>query len=126
MRLAAILIAVIAITHYGYDPLASLYKDEQAAARALFYILRGFEGAALFGIIGLLARRPLVLTICVWGAFEEAQTGVCRLARGIESLQSVEIFEGLCGRPMYTIGLMIAAALSVHYLDRRQNEQPRR
>lgn len=119
MRLAAILMLLVAGTHYGYDPIAAaFYKDQTAAARALFYAFRGIEGAALFLVVGLLARRPLVLAVCLWGVLEEGQTAVCRLARGIENVPVHEAFQGLCGSPMYGLGLMIAACLAIYWLDR--------
>lgn len=114
MRLAAVLLMLIAFTHYGYEPLASLYADRGQAARAIFYALRGFEGAALFCIVGLLARRNVVLVVCLWGAFEESQTTVCRLARGIDNSPGYEAFVGLCGQPMYTLGLWALVCLALY------------
>lgn len=118
MRLPVILLVLIAFTHYGYEILASAYQDQGAAARAIFYALRGVEGTALFVVVGLLARRPLVWLVCLWGAAEEAQTTTCRLARGIENVPGYESFQGLCGSPWYTVGLMAAAGLAVHILDK--------
>ena len=118
MRLPVILLVLIASTHYGYEILASAYQDQGAAARAIFYALRGIEGAALFVVVGLLARRPLVWLVCLWGAVEESQTTVCRLARGIENVPGYDAFQGLCGAPWYTLGLMVMAILAVHILDK--------
>jgi len=123
VRLAAILLVLVASVHYGYEPLALYYEDQAGAARAIFYALRGIEGAALFLVVGLLARKPLVFAVCMWGAFEESQTAVCRLARGIGEVPKYEAFEGLCGNPMYTIGLMIAAGLAIHLLDNNRKKK---
>jgi hypothetical protein len=118
VRLPVILLVLIAGTHYFYEILASAYQDQGAAARAIFYALRGIEGAALFVVIGLLARRPLVWLVCLWGAFEESQTAVCRLARGIDNVPGYEAFQGLCGNGWYTLGLMAMAGLAGHMLDK--------
>src|SRR5574341_1141423 len=95
MRLAAILLLLVAMTHYAYPVVATLYPDADRAARALFYVARGFEGVALFGLIGILVRQPLVWAMCLWGAVEEGQTAVCRLAAGIGQPVKTEPFEGL-------------------------------
>ena len=118
MRLAAALLFLIAIVHYAYDPLASAYTDKATAARGIFYVLRGVEGSALFILIGLLIRRPLVMAICLWGALEEAQTSVCGMAHGLVDKHPYEPFVGLCGAEMYWLGVVIAACLAVMLLDR--------
>jgi hypothetical protein len=122
MRLAAFCLAIIALTHYGYDILAMAYEDRAQAARAIFYVLRGVEGTALFALVGILARRPLVILVFVWGAVEESQTAVCRLAAGIGETPGYAPFQGLCGAPWYTLGLMAAAGLAVHLLDKGDKE----
>jgi len=118
MRLAAILLALIALVHYSYDILASGYADQAQAARNIFYILRGVGGAVLFGIVGILSRRTLVLAVCLFGVFEESQTAVCGLARGVDDVPGYSAFVGLCGEPMYAVGLVIAIGLAAHLLDK--------
>jgi len=122
VRLAAILLALIALVHYSYDLWAMGYANQAQAARNIFYILRGVGGAVLFCIVGLLSRRTVVLAVCLFGAFEESQTAVCGLARGIDSLPGYEAFVGLCGQPMYTIGLWALVCLAL-YLRGQKNER---
>lgn len=122
MRLAAILLLLVAMTHYAYPVVATLYPDADRAARALFYVARGFEGVALFGLIGILVRQPLVWAMCLWGAVEEGQTAVCRLAAGIGQPVKTEPFEGLCGNGLYQIGLVALLWLGVSILDRDEKK----
>lgn len=118
MRLAALLLLLVAIVHYSYDILAMGYADQAQAARNIFYVLRGVGGAVLFCIVGLLSRRVLVWMACALGAFEETQTAACGLAVGIDGSPGYEAFQGLCGSPWYTLGLMAIAGLAVHILDK--------
>lgn len=122
MRLAAVLLCMIAFTHYGYDPVAgALYAaDQQRAARALFYVFRGAEGLALFALVGLLARRRAVWFACVWGMVEEGETAACRLAVGIENAPGYEMFSGLCGTGWYWVGLFWGLMLAAMLLDWRR------
>lgn len=113
MRLAAVLLLLVAMTHYLYAPLATLYPDADRAARALFYVARGIEGLALFGLVGVLARQPLVWAVCLWGAVEEGQTAVCRLAAGVGGRAGAELFSGLCGPVWYGLGLVAGLALAL-------------
>jgi hypothetical protein len=125
-RLMLVVLVVVVATHYGYDPLASFYSDPSLsadentnrigqAARDWFYVLRGFEGTVLFALVGLLARRPLVWAVCLWGALEEAQTAVCGLAYPLR-MPAYEPFKGLCGT--YWIGLCVALWFAAWWLDR--------
>jgi hypothetical protein len=122
MRLAMLLLALVAGCHYLYDPLSLLYEKQAAAAPAIFYILRGIEGAALFAIIATLRKSPMVLAVCAWGMYEESQTAICRLSRGIANQPAYGIFEGICGRGWYSIGLIVALALATLCLDRENKK----
>lgn len=112
MRLAALLLVLVAATHYGYAPIAALFEDQDQAARALFYVFRGLEGAALYAVIAFLVRHPAVWAVCLWGAIEESQTAVCRLSSGIANEVRVDLFDGLCGPGWYGLGVCIAAGLA--------------
>lgn len=75
--LAALLLALIAAVHYGADLLAQRYSDPEAARRAIYYVLRSFEGAIQYAFIALLAlaviamgRRQESLSLW-WGRAEE-------------------------------------------------------
>lgn len=115
--LASLLLVVLIGTHYGYDLLAGLYPHPAAAARAWFYVLRGFEGSVLYLIVWYLTPyRPLpvryaVSLVCAWGALESIQTSVCRLVIGIEAKPNTGLFAGLCdvvtGWPIYMLTLLV-------------------
>lgn len=116
LALSSILLALVATTHYAPALLGSLYADQAAATRAWFYILRGVEGCVLYLAVWWLApHRPIyarygVALACAWGAIEEAETAVCRLAVGIERKAEVPLFSGLCdqwlGAPVYVLTLV--------------------
>lgn len=111
-RLAIAILLLVVMTHYTYSPLAAMYPDQQAAARAIFYVLRGIEGAGLFFIIILLRPALLVVLAAGWGAVEELETAVCRLAQPISKIEPVPLFDGLCGAPMYTLGAIAVAFIA--------------
>ena len=111
-RLATAMLCLVVMTHYTYTPLAAIYPDAQAAARAIFYVLRGIEGACLFFIIILLRPVPLVIMAAGWGVVEELETAVCRLAQPIAKIEPPPLFEGLCGSPMYAIGAIALALIA--------------
>lgn len=96
--LGAGLLALVAVVHYGYDPLAQLYADPDKAARAIFYVLRGCESAALYGLLWAYAPRSLpVMAACLWGALESSQTALCRLSLGIGgNTPTPGPYSGLC------------------------------
>ena len=124
MRLAAFLLLLVAGCHYGYDVLALNYADPVQAGKAWFYILRGIEGAALFGIIAALDRHPLVFVVCLFGMVEESQTAICRVARPIAEAPAVEAFTGLCGSPWFLAWLFAAAALAAWIIDKLREARP--
>lgn len=127
--LASLLLALVVMTHYAPAILGSLYADAGAATRAWFYVLRGIEGAALFGLVWALApRKPAhvrygIALACAWGMLEESQTAVCRLAVGIERRVTVPIFGGLCdvatGWPVVVITLLLVMAGMALVLDKK-------
>jgi hypothetical protein len=118
VRLAVLLLVLVVACHFGGDLIAAGYDQPQAASKALFYILRGIEGTALFAVIASLARHRWVTAACLFGMFEESQTAICRAARPIAERPAVELFQGLCGEPWYGVGLFVAALIAVSLLDR--------
>lgn len=123
MKLAALLLLVIAATHYGYAPLAEQFSDPDGAARAIFYVVRGIEGVALFAAIAWLSPQPAVLLACLWGVLEEGETAVCRMSMGIGNTVQAGLFDGLCGPGWYVLGVCIAAGLAVFVTQgARRNE----
>ena len=104
--LAVPLLVIVAVTHFGYDVIALLYKQQEAAARAWFYLLRGIEGAFLFAVIAAMARYRAVVAVCLLGLTEESLTAACRASRPIGELPGYAPFAGLCGREWYFAGLI--------------------
>ena len=99
MKLAIALLALLVCCHFGGDHLAKGYADPVAASKALFYILRGIEGVALFAVISILARNRWVFSVCCFGMLEEGETAICRAAKPIAERPAVELSHGLCGEP---------------------------
>lgn len=124
--LAALLLLVVASTHYGYDLLAAGYSDTAAAAKAWFYVLRGVAGVVLFAVIWALAyqrwgRAALIVALpCAWGLAEEGQTAICRLSRPIAEFPGHDLFVGLCGSDLYWLGVVAAAVIGGLILDKRE------
>lgn len=115
MNLAALLLLTVAITHYGVDPLCALVPEWAHAAKALFYVFRGAEGAILFAVIGVL--RPILWPVCAWGLVEEGETAVCRFAAGpLNVPPPAAPWIGLCGEavhlPIYMLGIVYLAILA--------------
>lgn len=137
--LASTLLLLVLFTHYGPELVASFYGDGQTqAAKAWFYIARGVEGTALFGLVWLMAsgmRKRYrasytgVSIACAWGMVEEAQTSICRLATPIASTPVVGPFSGLCdavtGFPIYAatlFGALVIASLAQESGDAPQSK----
>lgn len=138
--LAAVLLLVIAITHYGGEPLSLNYPAPDAAARAIYYISRSFEGATQYALILFLAiygrvrfKRPrdalILVMVCFWGFVEQMEAGICRLAKGIENTPRPGSWRGLCddltGLPLYSIGLacgaLLAAGIAIDLWERKND-----
>lgn len=113
MNLAAGLLLVVAITHYGYDPVCTLVPSLGQSAKGVFYVLRGVEGVVLFSAIWFL--RPALWAVCLWGISEEGETAVCRVAAGFPGVPVATAWSGLCGDlthlPLYMLGIVFAAIL---------------
>lgn len=120
---AAWLLLLVAAVHVGYEPLAAWAYPHggAAAAKALFYILRGVEGAVLWLVVLAWApeRPPALVVACVWGAVESAQAAACRLALPVGGAAPVApAWGGVCdlaaGVPVAGVtALAVLAALSV-------------
>lgn len=123
--LAALLLALLAVVHYGGDLLAPLYPDPGVAQRGIYYVARSVEGATQYVVIALLvialrrekllrikAKEPgsvkgaavllssatgLVAVVCCWGALEHLQAGICRLSLGVSNrVPSGQPLTGIC------------------------------
>lgn len=115
--LAPLLLFAVAVTHYGYDPLAAHFQNAGYAARNLFYAFRGLEGVVFAAVVGMLARRVDVSIVCLWAIYEEGMTTACRVAKGIgEPNRTHEMFVGLCGNGAYSMGLIFAGLIALGFL----------
>lgn len=116
MRLALTLLAMVGIVHYGYPLL-----DDSASQEWLFYIARGFEGAALFAIVGYQLKEgpyaKLALFACALGFMEEAQTALCgAIMWGTEAPTP----EGLCSAQFGWLPYAaIGAACLTYFITRK-------
>lgn len=119
MRLAAILLLTIFCMHYLPDILALNYADQTAAGKAWQYVMRGFGGAVLMCLLGVLARNPVVWACAFWGMVESSEEAICRLAHPIGGEPPVaHQFSGLCGPDFYWLGIIAALILAVAILEK--------
>lgn len=104
-KIAGLMLVVILITlavHYLPAFLAERYSDPLHAERALFYVMQGAKGLALFGlIVYLLPKSKYMLPVwfaIAWGVWEDALVVGCRLAIGIENsvTETKNPWEGIC------------------------------
>lgn len=127
--LPSVLLAMVAITHMGYDPIGSLYTTNPLRAAANWHsVLRAFpEATLLYLLVWLLtpwkplAVRYAVSVACAWGALESYQIAVCRLQFPMnQPAPKTELYTGLCdvvtGWPIYM--LTVAAVLLITFLTR--------
>lgn len=113
MKLAVPLLLLVALTHFGYEPIALLYEQQEAAAKAWFYMLRGVEGVALFGVVAAMSRHRAVILVCALGMLEEGMTTACRASKPIGGVLGYEPFAGLCGPEWYRLGLGLVGLLAL-------------
>jgi hypothetical protein len=119
MRLPVLLLLLVIGMHYLPDHIAAGYANKLAAAKAWEYILGGAGGAALFLLVGLLARHPLAWPPVLWGAVEEGERAMCRLAKPIGGdVPVAELFSGLCGVEAYWLGVIAGGIIAVTMLDK--------
>lgn len=104
------MLALVALVHYGYDPIATLLPGVSPAA--LFYVLRGVEGAILFAVVLTQASSLPLALVAGWGMIEEFQTAACRLSADMGTAPAVVAFSGLCGPWAYALGIVVIAALA--------------
>ena len=111
------LFAAVLVTHYGY------YLAQPEHVEAVFYVLRGIEGAILFAIIASYMRDVLAVAACWLGVFEESQTAVCGMTGyGIE----VPYASGLCLEQFGYWPYAVFAASALTYLWMRRNDRKTR
>lgn len=109
---AIILLVLISITHYAYGPLSQI----GSTPARWFYVLRGFEGCVLFGLLSLVCRDRVSRWLCYWGIAESALTAGCGSFRLFGSIPTLRATEGICdayGIHTYWLGLAIAAVFAL-------------
>lgn len=123
MNLFALLLLLVAVVHYGYDPICTIVPSLATSAKGVFYVLRGVEGVVLFAVIWFL--RPALWAVCLWGCLEEGETAVCRIAAGFPGVPPATAWSGLCGdltgMPLYMLGIVYVAIL----VTRKAQDEPR-
>ncbi len=110
--IATLLLAAVALLHYGIDYLATLWPDPLAARRALFYIGQGLKGCLLWACLAALAPKRMasvpLLAVCAWGFVEDAMVAGCRIVRGIANIPTPGLWRGVCDdlteAPVYLVG----------------------
>lgn len=112
------LLLVLAVGHYGYEPLAALLDSDMAR---VFYIFQGFTGACFFALAGLTLHRPhwpaaarlAVHLVALWGLAEQTLVVTCGCTRLWDVSFRAPPGQGLCGGQWYGIGLAVVAWLAV-------------
>jgi len=112
------LLVVLAIAHYGYEPVASALE---VAAPRVFYVFQGAVGAAFFVLAGLVlyrkawpaAMRSVFSLVALAGVAEQLLIVGCGIARIYEPKIMAPKYEGICGRGWYGIGAAVVAWLAV-------------
>lgn len=112
------LLLLLAVGHYGYEPVAALLGVGPAR---VFYVFQGATGAAFFALAGLTLHRPhwpaaarlAVHLVALWGLAEQTLVVTCGCARLWDVSFRSPPGEGLCGGQWYGIGLAVVAWLAV-------------
>lgn len=116
-RYAFGLLLAVALAHGCYQLAADVGLFDVSNAQWWFYIFRGVEGAAVFGLCAWRWRRePGMLLVCSWGLVEELQTAGCGYITALKQLGQAPAGQSLCGAltglPPYTMPLVLACLLA--------------
>lgn len=112
------MLVLLAVAHYGYEPLAlRLHVDPGR----IFYIFQGVVGALFFILAGLTLHRPhwpeaarlSLYGVAWWGLVEQGLVASCGCARLYERDFHAPRGQGLCGEPWSGIGLAVVAWLAM-------------
>lgn len=119
---ALLLLAVVLLTHYGYQIMADGTEDAQTWASWWFYVLRGLEGMVLCYLLlqmfpGHTAWSYLGTAACWIGMFEEGQTMVCGLLE--MGVDPPPLWSGLCVERFGVLPYMALFAACVVALIRK-------
>lgn len=113
-----VLLLLLAVGHYGYEPVAALLG---AGPARVFYVFQGVTGACFFALAGLTLHRPhwpaaarlAVHLVALWGLAEQTLVVTCGCARLWDVSFRAQPGEGLCGGQWFGIGLAVVAWLAV-------------
>lgn len=96
--LAAVILALVAMAHYGGDLLSLGYPDPDRARKSIFYVLRSFEGATQYALIALLALEVASRqTVQAFGWRENRATEPSRRSNAVHAIPSVVLVVLACG-----------------------------
>jgi hypothetical protein len=129
----SLLLVMVAVVHYGGDPIGGLYADlgdpgrALRAANAWASVMRAVEASLLYlAVWWLFPWKPIVArlaaaTACAWGVFESASIAICRLHFDMtHPPPSPPLYRGMCdaatGFPVYM--LTVCAVLLVAIIPR--------
>lgn len=112
------LLLLLAVGHFGYEPLASLLG---VLPTRVFYVFQGVTGAAFFALAGVTLSRPhwpaaarwALHLVALWGVAEQTLVVTCGCARLWDVSFRAPPGQGLCGGQWYGFGLAVVAWLAV-------------
>jgi hypothetical protein len=122
------LLMLLAVGHFGYEPLASLLD---VLPTRVFYIFQGVIGAAFFALAGLTLHRPhwpsaarwALYLVALWGLAEQTLVVTCGCARLWNVTFRAPPGQGLCGGNWYGVGLAVVAWLAMVVWTARKVER---
>lgn len=91
-----LLLGLVALTFYGYDPIAAYFPDPVRASRWLYYIFQGVLGVYCLCLVLPQMRGLWIGLMACWvGIYQETETAVCGIV-AFGSSRTVPAFSGLC------------------------------
>lgn len=114
MTAAVLLVALVALAHFGPELLALVVGGTVAAWD---YCLQGVQAAALWLGLAALSGGALVRAVSAWGAFESAQRPVCRamfpMDRAVRLPEGVTLCEAAFGSYVGWAGAVVALFVAI-------------
>lgn len=113
------LLLMLAVGHYGYEPLAEVLGADRGR---VFYVFQGIIGAGFFWLAPRVilerrkhwpqAARLALYGVALWGLAEQTLIVTCGCARLWDASFRAPPGEGLCGGQWYGVGLAVVAWLA--------------